>query len=319
MSVPIWVWAATIAGLLVVIVVDLFVVGRDPHLVTMKEAGLWVAAMAGLAVAFGLGLSAVAGGQYGSQFFAGWITEYSLSVDNLFIFVIIMARFAVPVDLQHRVLLVGVLIALVLRGAFIAAGSAILANFGWMFYFFGAFLVFTGIKLATGHGETEYKENVLVRVVRRFYPTTDEYHGTALTVHGDAGRIVTPMLLVILAIGATDVLFALDSIPAIFGLTQVAYIVFTANMFALLGLRQLYFLLGGLLDRLVYLSYGLAVVLVFIGVKMVFEALHNSHIDHVGPVAVPHISIPLSLGVIIGTLIVTAVLSLTVGQKAARR
>jgi tellurite resistance protein TerC len=319
MSVPIWVWAATIAGLLVVIAVDLFVVGRDPHRVTMKEAGLWVAAMAGLAVAFGLGLSAIAGGQYGSQFFAGWITEYSLSVDNLFIFVIIMGRFAVPAELQHRVLLVGVLLALVLRGIFIAAGSAILTNFGWMFYVFGAFLVYTGVKLATGHDETEYKENALVRVVRKFYPTTDEYHGTALTAETDKGRVVTPMLLVILAIGATDVVFALDSIPAVFGLTKVAYIVFTANMFALLGLRQLYFLLGGLLDRLVYLSYGLAFILVFIGVKMVFEALHSSHIEHIGPVTVPTISIPVSLGVIIGSLIVTAVLSLTVGEKAGRR
>jgi len=319
MSVPIWVWAATIAGLLVILAFDLFVVGRDPHLVTMKEAGLWVAAMAGVAFAFGMGLGAIAGGQYASQFFAGWITEYSLSVDNLFVFVIIMTRFAVPPELQHRVLLVGVLIALALRGAFIAAGSAILTNFGWMFYFFGAFLVFTGIKLATGHGETAYKENALVRIVRRFYPTTDEYHDTALTVRSGTSRLVTPMLLVILAIGATDVLFALDSIPAIFGLTKVAYIVFTANMFALLGLRQLYFLLGGLLNRLVYLSYGLAFVLAFIGVKMIFEALHTSHIEKVGPVTVPTISIPVSLGVIIGSLIVTAVLSLTIGEKAARR
>lgn len=316
MSVPLWVWAATIAGLLVVIVVDLFVVGRDPHEVTMREASSWVAAMAGLAVLFGLGLGAVAGGKYGGQFFAGWITEYSLSVDNLFIFVVIMARFAVPADLQHRVLLVGVLIALALRGAFIAAGAAVLTNFGWMFYVFGAFLLYTGLKLATGHGDAEYRENRLVRIVRKVYPTTDEYHGTALTTRLDGRRTVTPMLLVILAIGATDLLFALDSIPAVFGLTRVAYIVFTTNMFALLGLRQLYFLLGGLLTRLVYLSYGLAFILVFIGVKMIFEALHNSHVERIGPVPVPTVSIPVSLGVIVGALAVTSVLSLTVGKRS---
>jgi len=324
-SVPLWVWGVTVLGLLAVLALDLFVVGRKPHEVSLREAGWWVATMAALAVAFGLGLSHLAGPVYGGQFFAGWITEYSLSVDNLFVFVIIMARFRVPRHYQHRVLLAGVLIALALRGVFIGLGSAVVATFDWVFYVFGAFLIYTAVKLATGHGATspadgggaEPKENGLVRFVRRFYPTVDEYHGTALTTRVAGRRALTPMTLVIIAIGATDLLFALDSIPAVFGLTQQAYIVFTANLFALLGLRQLYFLIGGLLDRLVYLSTGLSVVLGFIGLKMVVEALHGSGVEHLGPVALPTFSIPFSLGVIVVTLAATTVLSLTVGRRRA--
>lgn len=335
MSVPFWVWAVTLLGLLAVLAVDLFFVGRGPHTVSLREAGTWMAAMAVLAVAFGLGLSHVAGPAYGGQFFAGWITEYSLSVDNLFVFVVIMARFKVPRDYQHKALLVGVLLALALRGVFIGLGSAIVATFDWAFYVFGAFLIYTAAKLAAGHGDgggddaghgqrddsgtnvvpAVPKENGLVRFIRRLYPTVDEYHGSALTTRTGARRALTPMALVILALGATDVLFALDSIPAVFGLTQQPYIVFTANIFALLGLRQLYFLLGGLLERLVYLSTGLSVILGFIGLKMIVEALHGSGIDRLGPVALPTFSIPVSLAVIVGTLIVTTVLSLTVGAR----
>lgn len=332
MSVPLWVWVLTLVGLVAVLALDLFVVGRKPHAVTLREAGVWVAAMAALAVAFGTGLGHIAGPAYGGQFFAGWITEYSLSVDNLFVFVLIMARFRVPRDYQHRVLLVGVLLALALRGAFIGLGSAAVAAFDWIFYVFGAFLFFTAIKLAFGHsgppgqqndgaaaGATAQapalRENGLVRYVRRLFPTVDEYHGTALTARVGARRALTPLALVIVALGATDVLFALDSIPAVFGLTQQAYIVFTANLFALLGLRQLYFLIGGLLDRLVYLSTGLSVVLGFIGLKMIVEALHNSGIDHLGPIALPGFPIPFSLGFIVLTLVVTTVLSLTVGRR----
>ncbi|MGH3417933.1 MAG: TerC/Alx family metal homeostasis membrane protein [Actinocrinis sp.] len=323
-----WVWGATLLGLLAVLALDLFVVGRRPHTVSMREAGLWIAAMAGSAVAFGLVLSHVAGPAYGGQFFAGWITEYSLSVDNLFVFVIIMARFRVPNLYQHRVLLIGVLLALAFRGVFIGAGSAVIAAFDWIFYLFGAFLIYTAIKLATSHNapvgapahddaDGPARENGLVRFVRRFYPTVEEYHGTALTVRVGGRRALTPMALVILAIGATDVMFALDSIPAVFGLTQEPYIVFTANLFALLGLRQLYFLIGGLLDRLVYLSTGLSVVLGFIGVKMVVEALHGSGVEHLGPVALPTFSIPFSLGFILLTLATTTALSLTVGRRRA--
>lgn len=323
MFVPFWMWAVTLFGLVIVLVVDLFVVGRRPHVVSMREAAVWVVAMAGLAVAFGLGLGHVAGAGYGGQFFAGWITEYSLSVDNLFVFVVIMGRFKVPRDLQHRALMIGVLLALVLRGAFIGLGSAVVSAFDWIFYVFGAFLIYTAVKLATGRGESGEapRENRLVRVMRRLYPTVDEFHGTALTARqttrAGARRALTPMALVIVALGATDVLFALDSIPAVFGLTQQAYIVFTANLFALLGLRQLYFLIGGLLDRLVYLSTGLSVVLGFIGLKMIVEALHASGVDRLGPVALPTISIPVSLSVIILTLVVTTVLSLTIGRRRA--
>jgi tellurite resistance protein TerC len=320
MTVPLWVWAATVLGLLAVFALDLFFVGRDPHCVTPREAVLWLTATASLAGLFGLGLAAVAGAGYSGQFFAGWITEYSLSVDNLFVFVIIMARFAVPKHYQHRALLVGVLLALVLRGAFIAVGSAMLANFSWTFYLFGAFLVYTAAKLAASHGAAgsaaaDPRENALVRLARRVYPTTQAFHGTALTVRLGERRVLTPMALVILAIGATDVLFALDSIPAIFGLTRQPYLVFTANAFALLGLRQLYFLIGGLLDRLVYLSAGLSAILGFIGVKMILEALHGSGVTRLGPLPLPVLSIPVSLGVIVATLAVTAALSLTVGRR----
>ncbi|MBS2962658.1 TerC/Alx family metal homeostasis membrane protein [Actinocrinis puniceicyclus] len=320
MSVPVLVWAATVLGLLAVLALDLFVVGRAPHAVSLREAGTWVAAMAALAVAFGLGLSHLAGTAYGGQFFAGWITEYSLSVDNLFVFVIILSRFRVPRDYQHRVLLVGVLVALGLRGVFIGLGSAIVSTFDWVFYLFGAFLVYTAVKLAAGHGAgpAPAREIGLVRFVRRIHPTVDDYHGTALTARVGAVRALTPMALVILAVGAADLLFALDSIPAVFGLTQQPYIVFTANAFALLGLRQLYFLIGGLLDRLVYLSVGLSVVLGFIGLKMIVEALHGSGVENLGPVALPTVSIPFSLGVIVLTLAVTTVLSLTIGQRRAR-
>jgi tellurite resistance protein TerC len=321
LSVPLWVWAITVAGLLVVLALDLFVIGRGPHRVTLREAGLWVAGAAVLAVGFGLGLSHIAGPRYGGEFFAGWITEYSLSVDNLFVFVIIMARFRVPEEYRHRALMFGILLALGLRGIFIGLGAAVVARFDWVFYVFGAFLVYTAVKLATGHeapaGGAQRKENGFVRLARRVHPTTDAFHGTALTARVGGRRALTPMFLVILALGATDVLFALDSIPAVFGLTREPYIVFAANLFALLGLRQLYFLIGGLLDRLVYLSAGLSFILGFIGVKMILEALHGSGVEHVGPLPVPVVPIPVSLGVIVATLAVTTVLSLTVG--AVRR
>jgi tellurite resistance protein TerC len=322
MSIPLWVWGVTVLGLLAVFGLDLFVVGRKPHAVSLREAAAWVAAMAGLAVAFGLVLGHVAGAGYGGQFFAGWITELSLSVDNLFVFVVIMAAFKVPREYQHRVLLIGVLIALALRGVFIGLGSALVASFDQVFYLFGAFLIYTAATLAFRRGGpsgpdagTAPRENRMVRAVRRLYPTVDEYHGTALTARIGGRRVLTSMALVVLAIGATDVLFAFDSIPAVFGLTRQPYIVFAANAFALLGLRQLYFLIGRLLERLVYLSAGLSVVLGFIGLKMVVEALHGSGVDHVGPVALPVVTIPVSIGFIVLTLAVTAVLSLTVARR----
>jgi tellurite resistance protein TerC len=327
LSVPLWVWALTIAGLLSALTVDLLLVGRTAHEIGMKAAAGWAAVMALSAVGFGIALSAIAGTRYGGQFFAGWITEYSLSVDNLFVFVIIMARFRVPRELQPRALLLGVLIALVLRGAFIAMGSVVVSNFGWMFYVFGGFLIFTAVKLAAGRrgdenaspatGAVKDRENRVVRGARRLWPTTDTYQGTALTIRRGERRVVTPMLLVVLALGTTDVMFALDSIPAVFGLTREPYIIFTANVFALLGLRQMYFLIGGLLDRLVYLSSGLSVILAFIGIKMIFEALHSSGVKRVASISVPLISTPISLAVIGGVLGITVIAGLMFG-KAAR-
>ncbi|MFI0230515.1 TerC family protein [Streptomyces sp. NPDC017086] len=312
MEVSMTLWVLTIVGLAALIAVDFFI-GRKPHEVSIKEAGIWTVVWVTLAGLFGLGLLLFGGGQPAGEFFAGFITEKSLSVDNLFVFVLIMAKFAVPVQYQQRVLLVGVLIALVLRAAFIAAGAAILASFSWVFFLFGAFLIWTAWKLVqearADQGDEEFEENKLLKAAERKFGVADRYHGTKLWIQQNGKRVMTPMLVVMLAIGTTDVLFALDSIPAIFGLTQDPYIVFTANAFALMGLRQLYFLIGGLLKKLVHLSYGLSVILGFIGVKLVLHALHESGVH------VPEIGIPVSLGVICAVLAVTTVTSLLATRK----
>ncbi|MFI9011687.1 TerC family protein [Actinosynnema sp. NPDC053489] len=316
MSVPVWLWFATIAGLMALLAIDLFIVDRKPHEVTIGEAARWVTFYVAVAILFGLGIWHWSGGVYAGEFFAGYITEYSLSVDNLFIFLIIMTAFKVPSIHQHKVLLVGILMALVMRGIFIAVGAAVIAQFSWVFYLFGAFLIYTGYKLArTDHEEEEedYKENRAVRVVRKLYPVTDRYHDGRSFVKIDGKRFVTPMFIVIVAIGTTDLLFALDSIPAIFGLTKEPFLVFTANAFALMGLRQLYFLLGGLLNKLVYLSIGLSVILGFIGVKLILEALHTNSLAFLNggePLHVPTIGIEVSLSVIVGVLAITTIASL---------
>lgn len=303
MHVSALVWAVTLAALIVVFAVDLLIVGRRPHEPSIRETGIWVGVYVALAVVFGVVLLAAYGPRYGGEFFAGWLTEYSLSVDNLFVFVIIMARFAVPRELQQRVLLIGVMLALLMRGALIAVGAAVVDRFVWVFYLFGAFLVYTAITLARQQlgGEQEFKENAVIRWSRRIFP---------------------PTAIVMIAIGTTDLIFALDSIPAIFGLTTQPYIVFTANAFALMGLRQMYFLLGGLLDRLVYLSYGLAAVLAFIGVKLVLDALHGNNVPFINggePVEwAPHVPIWLSLTVIVVVLGVATVASLAKSAKDER-
>ncbi|MEV0386079.1 TerC family protein [Nonomuraea sp. NPDC050643] len=318
MSVPVWAWIAVIGGLLVVLAVDLWIVDRgEAREFSMRQAGYWVTFYVALAVAFGALMWATAGGSAAGEFFAGYITEYSLSVDNLFIFFIIMSRFAVPKAYQHKVLLVGILLALVMRGIFIALGAAALERFSWLFYVFGAFLVYTAINIVRQHlkgDEEEFKENAMLRWVRRAFPTTEGYVGSKVTVKIDGKRMVTPMLIVMVAIGSTDLLFALDSIPAIFGLTKDPFIVFTANAFALMGLRQLYFLLGGLLQRLVYISYGLAFILGFIGVKLVLEALHSSHVSWA-----PQIPIWVSLSVIGATMVITTVASLIKARMDTRK
>ncbi|MFZ0141749.1 MAG: TerC family protein [Aeromicrobium sp.] len=307
MDVSMTVWAVTLVVTLAVLSIDFFIVARNPREPSLREATLWVIFYVSLAVLFGVGLSIAAGGRPGGEFFAGWLTEYSLSVDNLFVFLIIMAKFAVPRQYQQKVLLIGVALALVLRGIFIAVGAEAISRFDWVFFIFGAFLIYTAYKLVVeaADDDDEFEENKLIKFVQRRFPLSSEYDRARLLTRVSGQRMITPMFIVILTIGTTDLLFALDSIPAIFGLTQEPYIVFTANVFALMGLRQLYFLIGGLLDRLVYLSYGLSIVLGFIGVKLIFEALH-----HRGVHWAPEIPILVSLGVIVGTLTLTAIASL---------
>jgi tellurite resistance protein TerC len=324
MDVPGWTWAVTIALMVGVLAVDVFVIGRRPHEPSLRECAIAIAIFVGSAVVFGLGVLAFAGGEYAGEFYAGWLTEYSLSIDNLFVFVIIMAKFQVPRVYQQTALLVGIILALVMRGIFIALGAAAIQNFSWVFYIFGAFLIYTAFKLATQgeSGDEDYEENRLLKWVERRFPATQTWHGVKLFARVDGKRVITPMLIVILALGTTDLLFALDSIPAIYGLTKEPYLVFTANVFALMGLRQLYFLIGGLLQRLVYLSVGLSVVLGFIGVKLVMEALHENELsfinggEHVD--AVPTIPIWLSLAIILGTLTVTTVASLVKVRRQDR-
>ncbi|MEB3371243.1 TerC family protein [Saccharopolyspora mangrovi] len=311
MNFPVWVWAVTLVALLGLIAADLLVVGRRPHAVGVKEASLWVACYVALAAIFGGLLFVFAGSTSGAEFFAGYVTEYSLSVDNLFVFVIIMSRFAVPREHQHRVLYIGILISLVLRAVCIAAGVAVLNAFNWVFYLFGAFLIYTAIKLARDAGgeESDDEGSGMIRALQKFVPTTDTYDGGKMLTRVDGKRMFTPLLLVVAALGLANVIFALDSMPAIFGLTKDGFIIFTANAFALMGLRQLYFVIGGLLDRLIYLSYGLAVILGFIGLKLIIEALHGSHIEEIH-FPVPTIGIAASLGFIVLTLAITTVVSL---------
>ncbi|MGY4642567.1 TerC family protein [Cellulomonas sp. URHB0016] len=320
MDVSGWVWASTAVLIVGLIVFDFFAHVRTPHAPTFSESVRWSIFYIALALVFGVVIGMVWGWVFGGEYFAGYITEKSLSVDNLFVFLIIMTKFAVPREYQQKVLLVGVVIALVLRTVFILLGAAAIEQFSWMFYLFGAFLVYTAVKLAREHHDPDHPEEeklgegLAVRTLKRFVPTTDEYHGDRLTVQIDGKRMLTPMLVVMVSIGATDVLFALDSIPAIYGLTEEPYIVFTANAFALLGLRQLYFLIGGLLDRLVYLSQGLAVILGFIGVKLVLHALHVNELPFINggePVEwAPEIPTWLSLAFILGTLAVATIASL---------
>jgi len=326
LNVSAWAWIATLVALAGVFVVDLLIIGRRPHEPSVKEASGWVTLYVAMALLFGVGVWAVAGGTYAGEFYTGWLTEYSLSVDNLFIFMIIMARFAVPRQFQQKVLLIGIVLALVMRGAFIAAGAALIAQFSWVFYLFGAFLVYTAITLLrSGENDDEdFKENVLIRWSRRALPLSSSFDSGRMTIVTEAGkRLFTPMLIVMVAIGTTDLVFALDSIPAIFGITKEPYLVFTANVFALMGLRQLYFLLGGLLERLVYLNVGLAVVLAFIGVKLFLEALHTNALPFIndghGVHWAPEIPIWLSLLIIIGTLGVATAASLLKSSRDRRR
>jgi tellurite resistance protein TerC len=323
------VWAITIAVTVGVLLVDVLIIGRKPHEPSMGEVSRHLAFFVGLAIVFGVGLFIFAephalSPNPGAEFFAGWLTEYSLSVDNLFIFIIIMAKFGVPRPYQQTALLIGIVLALVMRAIFIVVGAAAINQYSWVFYLFGLFLVWTAYKLAKEgpEDEDEYEENRLVKFAETHLPATKEWNGTKLFSRQNGRRLITPMFLVVLTLGTTDLLFALDSIPAIYGLTSDPYLVFTANIFALMGLRQLYFLIGGLLERLIYLSYGLSVLLGFIGVKLVLHALHENTLPFINGGHhvswAPDIPIWLSLLVIIGTLAVTAVLSLLGSRRLTR-
>lgn len=320
-------WAITIGVTVGVLLFDIVVVARKPHEPTLRECAVLLAAYVGLAIAFGAWVwihhnQPGPHGDYGLQFFAGWLTEYSLSVDNLFIFLIIMASFRVPRKYQQEALLIGIVLALIFRGIFIALGAVAIERFSWIFYLFGAFLLGTAYNLIKDTHHNDDGENVIVRFARRYFNTTDKWLGLRLFVKEHGKTFMTPMFLVILALGTTDLLFALDSIPAIYGLTKEPYLVFTANVFALMGLRQLYFLLGDLLKRLIYLSQGLALLLAFIGAKLVLHALHENELPFVNggqAVGVPEISTPVSLGVIVGILGFTAAASLIVSAKRDAR
>ena len=309
------VWGLTIAGIVGLLLFDFFFHVRKAHVPTLREAAVWSAAYVGIAVVFGLGVLALGGTGPGGEYFAGYITEKALSVDNLFVFLIIMSSFAVPREDQQKVLLFGIIFALIARTGFIFLGAALINTFAWAFYFFGLVLLYTAVKMlrSENHGEEDAGDNIVVRLARKVIHTTDYYDVDKLFTIDNGKRAMTPMLLVMVAIGGTDILFALDSIPAIFGLTQDTYLVFTAVAFSLMGLRQLYFLIEGLLDRLIHLSYGLATILGFIGIKLILHALHENNLPFVNdgqPIAVPEISTALSLGVILGVLTVTVVTSL---------
>lgn len=308
-------WAITIVFILGLLLFDYFVHVRAAHTPSVKEAATWTAIYVSVAIAFGIGVVVVGGQQLGMEFFAGYITELSLSVDNLFVFLIIMGSFKVPRADQQKVLVFGILVSLIMRTAFIFLGAALINSFAWVFYLFGLFLILTAGNLLKPESDDESDEanNIIIRVAKRLMHTTDHYDGDKLFTTVNGKRAMTPMLLVMVAIGGTDVMFALDSIPAIFGLTQNTYIVFTAVAFSLLGLRQLYFLIDGLLDRLVYLKYGLAAILGFIGVKLILHALHENTLPFINGgehVNVVEITTQMSLAVIVGSLLITVVASL---------
>ena len=354
MHVTVEAWLITVGVLVAVLVFDVFIIGRRPHEPKMKECAIAIGIYSTLALLFALGVGWFSGPDYMWQFFTGWLVEYSLSADNLFIFIVIMSSLRVPRQLQQYALMVGIVLALVFRGAFIALGAAVIEAFAWVFFLFGAFLLYTAIKLFLEYRAHESRddatENAVMRWVRGRFRATEEFHGTKLTVKAAdlqlpqqetagqqqapqpepadetgpsatpgrrGGRYITPMLLVIIALGSTDLLFALDSIPAIFGITQEPYLVFAATIFALMGLRQLYFLIGGLLQRLIYLSVGLSVILGFIGVKLVFHAMHHYGLDAALGLDL-EVPIWLSLSFVVATLAVTTIASLMASRPGGK-
>ena len=315
LTLPLWFEIGSLVALTLILIADLLIILKRPHIPSTRESTLWVVFYVTLALIFAGLMWLIAGGEYAGQFVAGWLTEYSLSIDNLFVFLIIMGRFSVPRKYQQELLMIGIILALLFRGIFILLGAALIENFSWIFYIFGAFLIYTAFNQAfTGHEDEAETENKLIAFFRRRIAITEEFDGAKMRTTIDGKRVFTPVIIVLIALGTTDVVFALDSIPAIFGITQSPFIVFTANVFALMGLRQLYFLLGDLVDKLVYLKYGIAFILAFIGVKLVLHALHENelpfinggeHIDWV-----PEIGTFTSLAVIVVAMAVAVIASL---------
>ncbi|GAA3134815.1 TerC family protein [Planomonospora alba] len=299
-------WAIVVAIVIALLALDFVVTARRPHAVGLREAAAWSVFYIGVAIAFGLVLWWIAGPELGTEYFAGWIVEKSLSVDNLFVFVVIMGQFSVPPVYQQKALLFGISAALVMRAVLITVGAAAISLFSPTFLLFGLLLIWTAVQLLRHRNEDpDPRDNPLLRWTRRRFPITDDFHGGRLLAREDGRRVITPLFLVFVAIGSTDLLFALDSIPAIFGITQHPLIVFSANAFALLGLRALYFLIEGLLERLVYLSIGLSVILAFIGAKLILVFLHREV-----SAEFPEVPTVLSLAVILGVLLVTVAASM---------
>lgn len=313
MEVSSLVWTLTIAGIVGLLAFDFFFHVRKAHTPSLKESAIWSSIYVGIALLFGLGVLMFGGTTMGTEYFAGYVTEKALSVDNLFVFLIIMASFKVPRADQQKVLLFGIVFSLIARTGFILLGAALINSFAWVFYIFGLILLITAGNLLKPDGHDEESEGLVVRLAKKYLPASAHYDGDKLFTMENGKRVLTPMLLVMVAIGGTDILFALDSIPAIFGLTQNVYIVFTATAFSLMGLRQLFFLIDGLLDRLIFLSYGLAAILGFIGVKLILHALHENtlaFINNGDPVNVVEVSTGVSLTVILGVLTVTILASI---------
>ncbi|QEE60935.1 TerC family protein [Salinibacterium sp. dk2585] len=314
-ALPVWFEVGSLVVLSAIIVFDLIIAYKRPHVPSVKESSLWVGFYVTLALIFAALMFMLGDAEHGGQFIAGWLTEYSLSIDNLFVFLIIMSRFKVPRKYQQEVLMVGIIIALVLRAIFILIGAALIENFSWIFYIFGLFLLYTAWQQAfTGHEEEEESENKIIGFLRKRISITEQFDGGKLRTVVDGKKVFTPIIIVFLALGTTDLVFAIDSIPAIFGITQSPFIVFAANVFALMGLRQLYFLLGDLIDRLVYLKYGIAFILAFIGVKLVFHALHENEVPFINGGQhiewIPVINTWMSLGVIVGAMAIATIASL---------
>ncbi|MGF9650414.1 TerC family protein [Arthrobacter sp. Alg241-R88] len=313
MEVPSYVWTLTIAGIVGLLAFDFFFHVRKAHTPSLKESATWSAIYVGIALLFGLGVLVFGGPTMGTEYFAGYVTEKALSIDNLFVFLIIMASFKVPRADQQKVLLFGIVFSLIARTAFIFLGAALINSFAWVFYIFGLILLVTAGNLLRPNAHDDESEGLVVRLAKKFLPASEHYDGDKLFTMENGKRVLTPMLLVMVAIGGTDILFALDSIPAIFGLTQNVFIVFTATAFSLMGLRQLFFLIDGLLDRLIFLSYGLAAILGFIGVKLILHALHENTLPFINDgqhVNVVEVSTQVSLSVILGVLVVTVLASI---------